>query len=463
MIKKIFAFILVGLLVMACSSNTGNKKVSGLRISENQRYLTDDQNNPFFWLGDTGWLLFKKLNREEAEMYLENRRQKGFNVIQAILIHEINHEVNVYGDSALVKNNIAAPMITPGNNPDDPWKYDFWDHIDYIIDMAAERGIYMALVPVWGTNVKQGHVNREQIAFYGKWLVERYRNKPNIIWLNGGDIKGTDSTEVWKALGTTLRENDPDHLISYHPFGRTQSSMWFHNEFWLDFNMCQSGHRRYDQDDTELAYGEDNWRYIENDYKLTPPKPVIDAEPSYEGIPQGLHDTLQPYWTDNDARRYAYWSVFTGAFGHTYGHNAVIQFYKPTDTIVDYGPKMYWEEALDAAGACQMIHLKNLMMSQSYLERIPDQSLIASNQGEKYDYLAATRGNNWAMVYTYNGRNLDIAMGIIGSEKVKAAWYNPRNGSWTEIGICENTGTAEFDPPGEKTDGNDWVLVLDGI
>jgi hypothetical protein len=463
MIEKIFAFILTGLLVTACSSNVGKKEISRLKISENQRYLVDEQNNPFFWLGDTGWLLFKKLNRQEAEIYLENRRQKGFNVIQAIVIHETDHEVNAYGDSALVKNNIAEPMITPGNDPDDPGQYDFWDHADYIIDMAAERGIYMALVPVWGTNVRKGYVNREQISFYGKWLAERYRHKPNIIWLNGGDVKGADSTEVWKTLGTILRENDPDHLISYHPFGRTQSSWWFHHEPWLDFNMCQSGHRRYDQDDTELAYGEDNWRYIENDYKLTPPKPVIDAEPSYEGIPQGLHDTLQPYWTDNDTRRYAYWSVFAGAFGHTYGHNAVIQFYKPTDTIVDYGPKAYWEEALDAAGACQMIHLKNLMMSQSYLERIPDQSLIASNQGEKYDYLAATRGNNWAMIYTYNGRNLGIAMGIIASAKVKAAWYNPRNGSWTEIGIYENTGTVEFDPPGEKSDGNDWVLVLDGI
>lgn len=461
--KKLKTFILIGLLAMACTSNTGDNKVPGLKISDNKRYLADEQNNPFFWLGDTGWLLFKKLNREDAEKYLENRRLKGFNVIQVIIIHELDHEVNVYGDSALIKNNISAPLITPGNNPDDQKQYDFWDHVDYIIDLAAKKNIYMALVPVWGTNIRKKFVNREQISVYGKWLAERYREKPNVIWLNGGDIKGTDSTEIWETLGTILRLNDPEHLISYHPFGRTQSSMWFHNASWLDFNMCQSGHRRYDQDDTDLSYGEDNWRYIENDYRLTPPKPTIDGEPSYEGIPQGLHDTLQPYWDDNDTRRYAYWSVFTGAFGHTYGHNAVMQFHKPTDTIVDYGPKLYWEEALEAPGACQMIHLKNLILSYPIYERIPDQSIIASGQGEKYDFLAATRGNNWAMIYTYNGRGMNIAMGIISADKVKASWYDPRTGSRTEIGIYENEGIAEFDPPGEKSNGNDRVLILDGI
>ncbi|WP_090886450.1 apiosidase-like domain-containing protein [Pedobacter rhizosphaerae] len=34
-------------------------------------------------------------------------------------------------------------------------EYDYWDHVDFIIDKAAERGLYMALVPVWGTKVEE--------------------------------------------------------------------------------------------------------------------------------------------------------------------------------------------------------------------------------------------------------------------------------------------------------------------
>ena len=140
-----------------------------------------------------------------------------------------------------------------------------------------------------------------------------------------------------------------------------KSSMWFHQESWLDFNMFQSGHRRYDQDDTELNYGEDNWRYALDDYTQIPVKPTLDGEPSYEGIPQGLHDPSEPYWTDRDVRRYAYWSVFAGCCGFTYGHSGVMQFYKPEDEDPAYGARDYWYDAIHAPGAAQMMHLKNLM------------------------------------------------------------------------------------------------------
>ncbi len=422
----------------------------------------DENGKPFFWLGDTGWLLFTKLDRENGEKYLENRREKGFDVIQAMLIHDQKHAVNVYGDSALINKNVATPCTTIGNSFDDPKQYDYWDHVDYLIDLAASKGIYMALVPVWGSNVKNGMVSIKQARAYAAWLAERYKSKPNIIWINGGDISGSDTIDVWNAIGYTFWEKDPKHLVTYHPRGRSCSSKWYHTELWLDFNMCQSGHRRYDQDDSELHYGEDNWRYIKSAYGLIPAKPVLDGEPSYEDIPQGLHDTLQPCWKDKDVRRYAYWSVFAGACGFTYGNNAIMQFYRPGDTIKSYGVKKFWFDALNAPGACQMIHLKQLMLSFPYFERIPDQSLVA-DQGERYDYQAATRGNDYTLIYTYYGRNINVVMGKISGEKVRASWFNPRDGAKTNIGIFPNEGNTVFDPPGVPADGNDWVLILEKV
>src|SRR3546814_9824408 len=125
------------------------------------------------------------------------------------------------------------------------------------------------------------------------FLAERYGDKPNIVWLNGGDTLGNENTETWQVLGRTIKAADPRRLMTFHPFGRTDSSWTFHREAWLDFNMFQSGHRTYDQEDPG-ARSEDNWRFVTEDLALSPSKPTIDGEPPSENLPHGLHDVTQP-------------------------------------------------------------------------------------------------------------------------------------------------------------------------
>jgi hypothetical protein len=433
---------------LACAC-TLQAQVGPIVVSANHRYLEYKDGKPFFWLGDTAWRLFEKLDKEEAERYLENRRQKGFNVIQAVAFH-VAATRSQYG-TALIDGDPARPNSTPGT-------YGYWEHVDWIVDLAAKKGIYIGMLPCWGSAVKSGTLNEKNVAQYARWLAERYRNRPNIFWIEGGDVLGSVHPEVWQTMGRTLKEVDPLHLITYHPFGRTQSSTWFQSEPWLDFNLFQSGHQRYDQDPE--GKGEDNWRYVAEDLAKTPPKPTIDGEPSYEGIPQGLHDPTQPYWTDADARRYAYWSVFAGACGHTYGSNAVEQMYKPGGGRGAFGVKKYWYEAIDDPGAGQMQYLKRLMLSRPFTERVPDQSLIAAENGTRYDRVAATRGTGYLFAYTYTGRPFEIRMGVISGKQVRAAWYNPRDGSSQKIGTMANQGVHKFTPP---VAGSDWVLVLEDI
>ena len=61
-------------------------RIGTLRVAGNQRYLEFDDGTPFFYLGDTAWALFNRLNREEAHYYLRNRADKGFTVIQAVAL-----------------------------------------------------------------------------------------------------------------------------------------------------------------------------------------------------------------------------------------------------------------------------------------------------------------------------------------------------------------------------------------
>lgn len=139
--RKVFYSIL--LIAFGCSTSQtpsaekpwDNGKVV---VSANGRFLQHENGAPFFWLGDTGWLLIAKLNREEAESYLENRRELGFNVIQVMVLHEIP-QVNFYGDFALVGADVIKPKVTPGSDPNDPVQYDFWDHLHYIVKTAEHR------------------------------------------------------------------------------------------------------------------------------------------------------------------------------------------------------------------------------------------------------------------------------------------------------------------------------------
>jgi hypothetical protein len=430
-------------------------------VSENGHFLQDESGAPFFWLGDTGWLLFSKLTREEAELYMDNRVAKGFNVIQVSLIHSLNVK-NRYGDSALIMKRVCRPLVTPGNSPLDSVEYDYWDHVDYIIDLAEKKGLYLAIVPVWGNNVRFGGVSLDDGMFYAQWLGARYSDKTNIIWMNGGDTFGNDSTNIWNAIGKGLKMKAPLQLVTFHPRGRCSSSDWFHFEPWLDFNMIQSGHRRYDQDDTKRGYGQDNWRYISDDYSLVPVKPTIDGEPSYEGIPQGLHDVDEPFWTAADVRRYGYWSVFAGAFGYTYGNNAVMQFYSADDENPAFGAKKYWNEAINDEGACQMVYLKELMLSRPFFNRVPNQRLLFEN-GEKYDYKVATSGSGYAFIYAYRGGIIKVNMSVFGMANVKASWFCPRKGEVTVLDTFKTDGVHEFHAPGKVMDGNDWVLILDVV
>lgn len=427
-----------------------------LVVSPNHRYLMHENGKPFFWLGDTSWLLPQKLDRSEVGFYLSSCEKAGFNVVQVQTMNGVP-ATNLYGESSLPDG------FNFKNVEKDKRAASYWGNMDYIIKTAENHGIYVGMVCIWGGLVKHGMMNVEQARAYGRFLANRYKNSPNIVWIIGGDIRGDVKPEVWTALAETIKSIDKNHLMTFHPFGRTLSAVWWNDAKWLDFNMFQSGHRRYGQkkgdgDESVTNQEEDNWRYAEKSLSMTPLKPVVDGEPSYEGIPQGLHDPKQPLWQACDARRYAYWSVFAGSFGHTYGNNAIMQFYKPGNGGA-YGCSKPWYEALQDPGFNQMKHLKELMLRFPFFERVPDQSIIIGGEGYRYDRLAATRGNDYLLVYNYSGRPMQIDLTKISGNRKKAWWFNPQNGEYSLIGEFDNK-PASFQYDAAYMMGEDRVLVV---
>lgn len=430
-LMTILTLCLAALAVQAAGKKSD--PVARLKVSQCGRFLQYADGRPFFWLGDTGWLMPERLNRDEAAYYLDRLAAAGYNVVQVQVVNGIP-AFNAYGQ-------MSMPDGFNFDGIDRPGVYGYWDHMDYIVDQAGRRGIFVGMVCIWGSMVKSGRMNVEQAKAYGSFLANRYKDRKNIVWIMGGDIQGDIHPEVWNALATTIKSIDHNHLMTYHPRGRYTSARWFNGRSWLDFNMFQSGHRRYGQrmgnkeypipDNTE----EDNWMYVDSAWKYKPIKPVLDGEPSYEDIPQGLHDGNEPRWQAADVRRYAYWSVFAGSCGHTYGHNSIMQFVRPgiAGSYFADGESKPWYKALDDPGFNQMRYLKQLMLTMPYFSRVPDQSIVLDN-GSRYDRLAATRGDGYLMVYNYTGRDMRIDLGKTGASNNRVWWMDAATGQLTCLG-----------------------------
>ena len=430
-----------------------------LMVSSNNRYLQFENGRPFFWLGDTGWLVPQHLDRSEVEYYFNKCRRAGYNMVQ-IQVMDAVPSYNIYGQQSL-------PYGWDFSKADPEGVYSYWDHLDYIVRKAEQNGIYIGMVAIWGSQVQAGNINAEQAKAYGKFLAERYKNNPNIIWIIGGDIQGNIHPEVWDALATSIKSIDNKHLMTFHPRGRYTSAKWWSRASWMDFHTFQSGHRKYGQrmgnkdypipDSTE----EDNWMYVDSTWAYKPIKPVLDDEPSYEDIPKGLHDANEARWQDYDVRRYAYWSVFAGSCGHTYGHNAIMQMLKPgypTGYGSD-GTVKSWYQALEDPGYNQMQYLTDLMLSFPYFERVPDQSIIVGKNGVKYDRLIATRGKDYMLIYNYNSNVMKIDLRKISGKKKLLWWFNPSDGAISFIGTADNK-IITVSPQIEKSDKvNDRVLI----
>lgn len=452
------SFVLTLSILLSINVFSQNNR-GALRITPNGHYLQYADGTPFFWLGDTAWELFHRLTLEEIEQYLDNRKAKGFNVIQAVILAEIDglRVSNKYGDIPLIDMN-----------PDKP-NEAYFKLVDTVVRMAEKRNLIMALLPTWGDKVtlKYGGLgpvifNEKNAYRYGKFLGQRYKGNNHIVWVLGGDRPPQDDKNDWKpvyaAMAKGLDDGEGKHTLkTFHPGGYIwESSPYLHNEPWLDFNMNQSGHTVVDQ----IV-----WKTIERDWNLQPAKPTLDSEPCYEDHPIDPWRGWAPekgYFRDYEVRKQLYRSVFAGGLGVTYGHHSIWPFYNPSVANVNYADR-YWYEALDRPGAYQAGYLRQLIESRPFVNRIPDNGIIKKGQSnENAEHITAFRDEKgrYLMVYLPVGKTITVDVSSIASKRIVAYWFNPKNGESKQIGRLREKNHMQFTSPTLGKE-NDWVLIID--
>jgi hypothetical protein len=412
-----------------------------LKVSENRRFLLDQDNQPVYLHGDTGWTLFCDVSLADAETYLENRRQKGFNTVNVMLVsagwnHYDFSTRSFDGHLPFVKNLSGGAWDGASTDPDLGTPNDaYFAWCDRIIARASAKGIQLVIAPLWTGRSRSDwgkHIltNSQQRCFaYGQYLGKRYRERANIIWCLQGDNNPGDDKTRYQEIAKGLRSTGAEHLITAHLERQYSARDFYEDESWLTLNST------YPHVETVVAKSL-------RDYNRWPAMPSFMIEAWYEGEHQMIALQL---------RRQSYWSFCCGSAGQVFGNRPIYSFWQG------------WKAAMDGVGSVEQQHFKKLVDSRAWWKMSPDrdQSVVTNGGGAYPGTITAMRATDGETVIVYlPGGTVGptVLMSQVSGGEAKAWWFNPRTGHHAHIGTYPTaSGNRTFTLP----DGNDWVLVLD--
>ncbi len=413
-----------------------------LRVSDDGHFLVRIDGSPFVWIGDTNWF-FAKLSPDQITKILDQRKDQGFSVMQ------ISCREKLYNGSG------PGPITAPNEQ--------WWNYLDWYVAESARRELYVGLTLGWFQVAKKN--NPEDLFEFGRWVGDRYRDQDHIIWMTLGEAGGhlrneRISQEKLRALTDGIRAGDTGNkLLTVHADYQRGTSLGS-EAFWCDFNNWQTSQWCCpDNLPRKEPKGWTVWDAIQHDYEKLydgRPKPTLDAEAWYENNKDFCGAT------EFHIRRRAYFTLFAGACGHSYGAGGVWDGLIKADSCSK--PAI---EALDYPGVQSVSHLSALLhrLGNHFLSFIPDQSIITSENSDDYDrHLQAVQSKfgDFALIYSPSDIPFEINLTKLEKNVNLACWYNPRTNEYQpkkEIRSSQNHRIL-VDPPGDKGTGNDWVLMI---
>ena len=453
----------IGTAPASSSSSSATSTAPGatafpLKISADQRHLVDQNDVSFLIVGDAAWSLIAQLDKADVDAYLADRQSRGFNTIIVNLIehhYAANAPADFYGDlpfTSQLNDGVHWDMTTP--NP------AYFEHADWVINQAAEYGMLVILAPDymgydcgeegWCSDMIANGATRMET--YGAYVGNRYKNFPNVLWINAIDMNTANykgATAALQAMVTGLTANDPNHLNTFdctggggaNPLSPATTGYDCYDWRWLDVNLAY-----YNTGCTSYS------SIVKHGYSQVA-MPLYYNEGQYEG------EGAQQQCLDIQA----YNSVLGGAFGSVFGNNPIWCFNggcaPPAKQVSGT-----WQDALGLQGSINQANFGAFFKSIPWDKLVPDysHSVLTSGYGtltdSSYVGCARTSDGRYIVAYLPTRTTVTIDMSQISSSSLTASWFNPSTAAYTSIGTFSNTGTQDFTPP----ESGDWVLLLTG-
>lgn len=416
-----------------------------LKAVPGKRHLVDQNDQPFMIHGDTAWSLIADLRREEVDIYLSDRRARGFNTLLVNLIEykfARNAPANAYG-------HLPFDQGHDYSKPNEA----YFQHATWVLERARELGFLVLLAPSyagagggdegwWKEMVANG---QSKLRRYGRDLGQRFGRFDNIVWVNGGDYDPPDRSLV-EAVVMGLKETAPDHLHTAHNAGETRIDEFWVGADWLDIVNVYTYNTICDRVGGVFA---------SNDRR-----PFFLMESAYENEHgAGPHRM----------RVQAYHALLCGAGGQIFGNNPIWHFHHQGLFPAPAG----WWQSLGSGGAVSMTRLGDLVRSTPWHNLVPEPrgALITDGEGEGFELATAARvpDGSFAVIYIPTGRTVELDLARLGKGRVSAQWFDPVSGTITPVDLSavkmpsEGGGTTAWRlaTPGTNDGGDgDWVLLL---
>jgi len=411
-----------------------------LKVSDNRRYLTCDDGTPFLWIGDTAWAGPMRARDDEWEVYLADRSDKHFTLVQVAPAPQWAGDRDRHGEKPFLDEACSR------------WNPAYWQSFERKIQRANEAGLVVLLVGLMEPVSR--YPEPDQACLFARNIVARLFGN-FVIFSPSFD---SEFMPLANEVGRAARDATAVHLITQHP-----GTPWnqpaptfsdsYYDELYLDIAAVQTGHNGGHID--WCAHHAIEW--VLHLYRHEPHKPVINLEAMYDALGE-------KGWRAVDARSLAWRTWLSGGMGYTYGAGDVPPKVPQGSGaiwkwVTDAEKYDYWQKAIQWDSAFQMQYLHDFLAAIDWWRLEPAHELIR-NQPEDVTrrmVLAKTAAGDLAVAYLPNNEAIEIDVSVFPTP-FKGRWFDPVQGKYTPISDrIENKGARRLSPPAK----GDWVLLLE--
>ncbi len=439
---------------ITCVENKGETPIDKhgfIRVGPDHRHFEHADGTPFFWLGDTHWLMPDTERIDECNHPAHNggecpfggqfqhlaavRREQGFTVYQ--LYPEVGRP-HWWSDES------RAHL--------DPTR--FQKVFDREMDHLASLGFVMAVG--LGHYSNSIHIPKDVLCRWARYVTARYGAHP-VVWITCqemncpsvmGDVPSNDQS-VWEDVAKEIdRANGHRFPHSAHQWVVDPDVRPVWQAPWHTWFALQGGHRgsgltplsRY------RAYRE-----------CEPIRPVLETEAMYEKVDcGGVAD-------ESDARRACWRAFLAGCGGFTYGGAGIWALkWDAADTAwKTYNYEVSsWYEGMELPAAHQMKTIREFLESFEWTAIEPrfDDPAWSQFDDSKNTVVATIGGNRRYLVFFQGPKLHGELRGLQPGAHYRLRWINTRTCKPHDDGmICKASQEGTFAVP-SKPNGGDWLL-----